>query len=90
MTIDGIEYQGAAAISALQKQEAKYKERIAELKAFNQLKGHCNVPKGYAENKALAKWVSKHRTEHKKFQAGKPSQITAERVKALNAEGFRY
>ena len=61
---------------------------MTELKAFKELNKHCNIPKGYAENPALAKWVSNQRTAYKKFKKGKPSQITVERVKALNAMGF--
>ena len=37
--------------------EADWKEKLVELDAFRQLKGHCNVPQRYAENKALANWV---------------------------------
>lgn len=36
-----------------------------ELKAFKARFGHCNVPRGYKENKKLGRWVDKQRTSYK-------------------------
>ena len=45
--IDGKVLVGYDAVAAINRNDPKYEERIAELKAFNQLNGHCNVPQGY-------------------------------------------
>ena len=36
----------------------------------------------------LGIWVSRQRTEYKKFRAGETSGMTAERIQRLEAEGF--
>lgn len=36
-----------------------------ELKAFKARFGHCNVPRGYKENKKLGRWVDKQRSSYK-------------------------
>ena len=71
-------------------QEVKYAARFAELKAFKQLKGHCNVPAEYEENKDLGRWVHTQRTQYRMLQEGKPSKMSAELEKALNAVGFQW
>jgi Helicase associated domain len=42
-------------------QELAWMERLQELKAFKDVRGHCNVPPSYRENKPLATWVKNQR-----------------------------
>jgi hypothetical protein len=50
--------------------------------------GSCLVPYNCVENPALGKWVEKQRSQYKYFIDGKPAQITADRIEALNRIGF--
>ena len=44
-----------------------YSERMfAALKSFKDLHGHCNVPRTYTENSALAIWVGNQKISIKK------------------------
>ena len=71
--------------------EVAWEQRLAELQAFKDDKGHCNVPRGWAENKQLGTWVSKQRHYRKKFNAN-PSDTTATitqaRIDRLDELGF--
>ena len=126
MEIDGVEYQGATAIAAMQKKlfatrkhnfqtfekeidcevfvgydalaainrkrmtdDLAYEENTAKLVAFSEREGHCNVPTR-GVHQVLGKWVSHQRTEYKEKQEGKPILITDQRVEALKAVGFEF
>ena len=62
--------------------EAQWEKRIAELKSFKQINGHCNPPlKG--ETKELAKWLMNQRYYYKSRLEGKKNSLTQERIKTL-------
>ena len=61
-----------------------------ELKTFKCREGHCNVPQHYSANESLGRWVNKHRIYYKYMVEGKPTSITEQRIKALNAIGFSW
>ena len=61
-----------------------WEERFQQLVAFKELKGHCNVPQHWSENKTLGKWVNSQR----KSYSEKPSCLTQERIQKLEALGF--
>jgi len=46
------------------------------------------VPKTYASNPFLGRWVGQQREQYKKFQDGKAASITPERIKLLNEIEF--
>ena len=43
--------------------DTMWEKRYNELKLFLRQHGHCHVPQRYAPNKALGKWVHKHKHE---------------------------
>jgi hypothetical protein len=62
--------------------DAFWEERFAELAAFKQREGHCNVPQAYPDNPALGKWVSKQRV------AKRRGALSSDRMVRLDALGF--
>jgi hypothetical protein len=51
--------------------------------------GDCNVPKSYAEDMPLGRWVSTQRVCKKKLDRGVPAEgMTLERAARLTALGF--
>eukprot|EP00980_Cylindrotheca_fusiformis_P001372 scaffold344_cov130-Cylindrotheca_fusiformis.AAC.3 len=68
----------------------KWQNRWNELRAYCLEHGNGNVPHNYRENPELANWVKNQRRQHKLFQEGKPSNITQERIDALNSLGFTW
>ena len=68
--------------------KAAWEERFNDLRGFKERFGHCNVPSVFPENHQLAVWVKSQRRQHKLFQSGKKSKITAERIEKLNGIGF--
>jgi hypothetical protein len=63
--------------------------QFAKLEAYKMHHGDCIVPRDWAEDPALVKWVSKQRQNKRKLDAGKPMHgMTAERVAQLTALGL--
>jgi len=62
--------------------------RLDELKLYKQQHGDCLVPNKYYPNPQLGTWVMHQRAQYRKLREGKPSPMTEERVKALEAIGF--
>jgi hypothetical protein len=52
--------------------------------------GHCVVPNKYSAKPKLGKWVSTQRTNYKLYQEGKPSAMTAERIRELESVEFKW
>ena len=70
--------------------EAAWEEKLAELVAYKEAYGDCNVPNRFKENEQLGKWVARHRTEYRLYQEGKKAKITRERIAKLNEIGFQW
>jgi hypothetical protein len=68
----------------------KWDLRFEDLIAYKNEHGDCNVPSQWAENKQLARWVSKQRTQYKNKEKGKKRNITDERIKQLEEIGFEW
>ena len=62
-------------------------EQLAEYKVQF---GHCLVPQRYPANPTLGKWVSTQRSDYRMYQGGKPSSMTAERIRLLESVGFDW
>ena len=71
---------------------AKWDTKFNELVAYKDTHGgSCNVPKRYAENPQLAKWLSTQRTQYKKFQQDpSTSSMTQERIERLESIAFIF
>jgi len=71
-------------------QEIQWQTRLRNLGEFHQIHGHCRVPRNYPQNPSLGIWVNRMRTEFKKWENGKHSLMTSERIAALNNFGFDW
>jgi hypothetical protein len=71
-------------------QGAAWGERLDELKEFRSNYLHCNVSSNYSENPPLATWVKCQRRQYKLYKEGSVSNMTAQRVRDLEAVGFEW
>ena len=72
-------------------QTEKWLVKFDELKAFKEVKGHCQVPHSYKENPGLGRWAKRQRYQYKLYHtAGKRSLSTMsqERIDMLEDLGF--
>ncbi|CAJ1937632.1 unnamed protein product [Cylindrotheca closterium] len=69
---------------------ALWEERLAELTEFRKQWGHCNVPSIYKGSPVLATWVKCQRRQYKNKLLGRKSNITDERIAALERLGFAW
>jgi hypothetical protein len=70
--------------------DATWAERLYELKQFRRSFNHCNVPTNYCKNPSLASWVKCQRRQYKFRIEGKPSNMTARRIRDLGDIGFEW
>eukprot|EP00980_Cylindrotheca_fusiformis_P017962 scaffold5707_cov112-Cylindrotheca_fusiformis.AAC.1 len=70
--------------------ELSWNENLEELRKFYRRHGHSNVPTSYPDNPKLPLWVKSQRREYKLFHIGQKSQLTPERIAALNALQFKW
>mmetsp|Transcript_23139 Transcript_23139/g.64340 ORF Transcript_23139/g.64340 Transcript_23139/m.64340 type:complete len:540 (-) Transcript_23139:115-1734(-) len=68
--------------------EAIWSTRLQQLTTYKKENGDCLVPAEYSQNPKLGRWVKQQRKEYKKFVSGKSSQITAQRIAALDDVNF--
>ena len=68
--------------------------KYEELKEYANSHGHCRVPRNYAENKPLGKWVQKQRErykmKHSAAKGSKQSPITDKQEEMLERIGFEW
>ncbi|CAJ1927140.1 unnamed protein product [Cylindrotheca closterium] len=69
---------------------ALWEERLAELTEFRKQWGHCIVPSIYKGSPVLATWVKCQRRQYKNKLLGRKSNITDERIAALERLGFAW
>jgi hypothetical protein len=69
---------------------ATWEDRLSELADYRRIHGHCTVPYNYSENRKLATWVMKQRSQYKSHQEGKTSPITTFRIQELERLGFEW
>jgi hypothetical protein len=68
--------------------ETTWDRRVGELREFRRSHGHVMVPRTYAPNPQLSSWVATQRKNYNRRRAGKPSPLTAERMRELDELGF--
>ena len=68
----------------LEKTAVGWQHRYEELKAFKEINGHCNVPKGRTENLQLGDWVCHQR------RAWRKGELSEDRKKMLDEIGFAW
>jgi hypothetical protein len=62
--------------------------RFQQLCEFKAQFGHYMVPVKYSVNPKLGRWLSAQRNNFRLYQEGKPSNMTAERIRAFQSVGF--
>jgi hypothetical protein len=67
-----------------------WNEQFEQLREFKLQFGHCLVPQQYSANPKLGQWVSKQRSNWRLYQEGKPSPMTAERIRELVGVEFKW
>eukprot|EP00586_Coscinodiscus_wailesii_P004459 CAMPEP_0172487874 /NCGR_PEP_ID=MMETSP1066-20121228/17150_1 /TAXON_ID=671091 /ORGANISM="Coscinodiscus wailesii, Strain CCMP2513" /LENGTH=433 /DNA_ID=CAMNT_0013254753 /DNA_START=51 /DNA_END=1352 /DNA_ORIENTATION=+ len=70
--------------------EDTWNKHFEALKQFQCENGHCLVPKTYGANPILANWVASQRFHYKMMVEGRSSNMTFERVDALNSINFNW
>jgi hypothetical protein len=74
--------------------ECIWEAQLAKLTSYKQRHGDCNVPKGWAEDPVLARWVVYQRRGKRLLDCCEPSRatrgMTAARVAKLEAVGFAW
>jgi hypothetical protein len=69
--------------------EAGWGAQLVRLAAYKAEHGNCNVPKRWAEDPRLGKWVDKQRVRKRQLDHGEPTQgMTVERAARLTALGL--
>ena len=74
--------QRSIALACIDRLGSNWDERFGELRAFKAREGHCNVPRNYEVNPALAGWVKKQRSNQDKLHRT--------RVERLNSLDFEW
>uniref|UniRef100_A0A7S4JW40 Helicase-associated domain-containing protein n=1 Tax=Odontella aurita TaxID=265563 RepID=A0A7S4JW40_9STRA len=67
-----------------------WEDHFADLCAFCETNGHCNVPATYETNPQLAHWVDNQRKFYRRLGAMKKDAVTEDRRKMLDGIGFRW
>ena len=68
-----------------------WEAQLAKLAAYKAAHGDCHVPKGWAEDPRLSRWVSNQRKSKKALDRGEPSlRMTAARAARLEALGLTW
>ena len=67
-----------------------WNEQFEQLREFKVQFGHCVVPIKYSASPKLRKWVSTQRYNCRLYQEGKPSAMTAERIRELESVEFKW
>lgn len=62
-----------------------WESHYQKLKRFEEMHGHVYVP---VANTVLSQWVKRQRKQYKKYEKGKESSLTKDRVDRLNKLGF--
>lgn len=68
--------------------EQAWRKRLSELCSYKKRFGNIKVPRNYPANPPLGEWLHAQRQVYRKWREGKPSKISAERVKLLDKVGF--
>jgi len=71
--------------------ESKWDNNRALLYHFKEKHGHWRDPRNYhLEDVNLGAWLARQRCLFSKLQAGKPTAMTADRIKKFDAIGFSF
>ena len=69
---------------------SKWRYSFRKLCEYKVQFGHCFVPRKYAANPKLGRWVSRQRTRYKKNTEEDSTSLTAEHIRALDGISFDW
>lgn len=72
------------------KHNAVWQEKFNELSTFKAARGHCKILCQDPHHLQLSTWAKCQRRQYKLFRSGRPSNMTAQRIEALNSLGFLW
>jgi len=81
-TINGWEW---VARGRHRKNQSIWNLRLFELQKYKQEHGHLHVPRKYQKSPQLGTWVHNQREQYKLLKNGRPSAMTEDRIKKLEA-----
>jgi hypothetical protein len=84
----GFQWEVAATTTNSTNRREPWNVRYEELRRFQRLTGHCNVPYRYAENKTLGSWVHDQRTRYR--SADDKKRLSPEQIEKLESLGFQW
>jgi len=67
-----------------------WEESRQQLADFKRKFRHTNVPRHYAENKTLGRWVDTQRYQYTLFKSKRKSQLTRDRIQSLDKLDFEW
>jgi hypothetical protein len=67
---------------------SNWMDHLREAAEYQKKNGHCAIPHEYPPNQQLARWAKRQRYQYKRYQCGKQSSMTNERVQALETLDF--
>merc|ERR1712157_612556 len=73
---------------AVQLKPNTWNKMFLQLAAYKEEHGDCRVPRDYAQNAELGKWVAKMQNQHQKQRRGEKSNMTERKKKRLDSLGF--
>jgi hypothetical protein len=85
--LDGIGFDWGTSKTDL---ESIWSKRFQQLSEFKVQFGHCLVPREYAANPKLGRWVNNQRRNYSLHQEGNSSCLTTERIRELESIGFDW
>jgi hypothetical protein len=83
-------YNYIAGIPVETKHDEKWNHRFRCLQDYRRLKGDCDVPQNYKDDKQLGRWVHYQRTEYWLRKKKGAAKITEERIDCLEQIGFEW
>jgi hypothetical protein len=69
---------------------SRWRDTFRQLCEYKVQFGHCRVPVRYSVNPQLGAWARSQRNIYRLYQEEKPTSMTAERIRALDAIGFDW
>jgi len=67
-----------------------WEEQFNNLREYQSRVGHCSVPARFKPNPRLGHWVMTQRRQHTFLIQGRPSALTEDRIRRLEALGFTW
>lgn len=77
-------------IWTLRESKKPWEDWLRELQKYKSVHGHLDVPLKYDKNLGLGAFVNNQRSEYRKLKRGETSSMTEEKIRDLEALGFKW